>query len=384
MEVLGQLDKWVYIILLLLTGTIWLIFLDNLRFLRKIKESLKDISDFPEISVLIPARNESRNIRQCLQSIVSQDYPSLKEVLVYDDQSTDETTAIVKEFTSRFPFVKLIRGEGIPEGWTGKNFACYTLSKKATGEYLLFVDADLRLKSQALRKTVTLAKNFNIDLLSILPDLILGSYAEHIFVPVMTTAMMSFLPLRLVWESNIPLFTGALGPFMFFKRVSYFKTGGHAAVADEIVEDLRLAYLTKKKNFKVLLIDGADIAEVRFYHGFKEIWNGLSKSAFGAFRYSLKYAILVSLIGILLILYPWYLLISQKIPTLHAVALVSTLPAIRYFCDRKLHYPEHLFIFAHITLLFGLLSLWNSIKLAVFTHGVSWKGRFYPVEYRAS
>ncbi len=384
MEILGQLDRWLYIILLLLTGTIWLIFLDNLRFLRKIKESLTEIDDLPEVSVLIPARNESRNIKQCLQSVVSQDYPSLREVLVYDDQSTDETSTIVEEFASKYKFVKLIRGKGVPQGWTGKNYACHTLAKNAEGEYLLFIDADLRLKKDALRKAIKIARNLNTDLLSILPDLTLGSFSEQVFVPIMTTAMLMFLPLRLVWESAIPLFTGALGPFMFFKKSSYSKIGGHAIIPDEIVEDLRLAYLTKKKNFKVLLIDGTDIAKVRFYHGFREIWHGLSKSAFGAFRYSLKHAFFVSVIGIILILYPWYLLVSRQVPLMHAIALVLTLPSIRFFADRKLHYPEHIFVFAHISLLFGLVSLWNSIRLAVFSHGVSWKGRFYPVEHRVS
>lgn len=140
----------------------------NLRSLKRPRLNSKLLEPAPLVSILIPARNEALNIRNCLESLQKQDYPNL-EILVLDDNSTDNTSEIVRQMISRDGRIQLLRGEALPPGWAGKPFACYQLARQAHGDWLLFVDADTTHSPQMLRGVMALALDLKPALLSGFP-----------------------------------------------------------------------------------------------------------------------------------------------------------------------------------------------------------------------
>ena len=148
----------------------------------------------------------------------------------------------------------MIKGISAPSGWKGKSWACMHLSHNCNGSYLLFIDADVRLSASAMGSALSEAVNSKTDLLSVFPEQVMKSFGEKITVQILNWLMLSFLPVKKVFSSANPKFAAANGQFMFFKRSSYLKSGGHALVSDKIVEDIEFARILKKNNYKVKLM----------------------------------------------------------------------------------------------------------------------------------
>ncbi|HEY7358420.1 MAG TPA: glycosyltransferase, partial [Ktedonobacterales bacterium] len=239
----------------------------------------------PLVSVLVPARNEERSIARCLESLARQDYPNL-EILVLDDQSEDQTAAIVEDLARRCPTVRLLRGGPLPPNWHGKAYACAQLARVARGEWLLFVDADTIHAPEAVSTALQFAIEQQADLLTMMPQVLEGSFGEALLLPLVPLTFGTFLPMGLVAGRKYPLVAGAMGPFLLFRRASYQRIGGHEAARTDIVEDMKLARLIKQQRGKLIWIDGTALTRVRFYHSFGEAWRGLAKSTFAALDYS--------------------------------------------------------------------------------------------------
>ena len=262
----------------------------NLRLLRRLSPeaspSYGSPEDAPLVSILIPARNEARAIGRCVESVARQNYPRC-EVLVLDDHSTDQTTAIVTELAERYPHVHLLRGEPLPPSWHGKAFACAQLARAARGEWLLFADADTVHAPHCVSTALAVAQRRHAALLTLIPHMIAGSFGEALLLPTTLLTFAGVLPLGLVTNLPSPLVAGAFGPFMLFRREAYERLGGHEAVRADIVEDMQLSRLVKRDGGRVVWIDGTDLVSTRLYHGLGEAWQGFAKSAFAATNYSL-------------------------------------------------------------------------------------------------
>src|SRR4030043_456147 len=178
----------------------------------------------PLISVLIPARNEEKNIKRILVSMTKQDYKNL-EILVLDDNSTDATSQIVQELAQKDSRIKLVQGTSLPLGWKGKCFACHQLSKIAKGEYFVFTDADTLHFSNSIS----------------------GSFAA------------------LLRHTKSPFFSTGIGQFFLFKRQVYEKIGGFESVKDEILEDIHISKQVKRHGFKIMVFDGSNSIFCRMY-----------------------------------------------------------------------------------------------------------------------
>ena len=172
------------------------------------------------LSILIPARNEEGNIGALMDSILQQQQVKY-EVIVLDDHSTDRTGAIVKDYASRHPEIKLLQGQLLPEGWTGKNFACYQLAQEATGKYLLFIDADVILEDSLVSTAVGHLKNKSLTLLSLFCQQQTTTFGEKITVPLMNYLLLTLLPLKLIESHADPIFSAACGQFMLFDGANY-------------------------------------------------------------------------------------------------------------------------------------------------------------------
>jgi len=241
-----------------------------------VKNNKVQIDESELVSVLIPARNEEMNIGSCLNFILAQDYKNL-EVLVLDDQSTDRTSEIIKAFSEKHKNIFYLKGEKLPQNWTGKNWACHQLSQKANGKYLLFIDADVELASNAISSTLKIMSNTKAKMLSVFPTQRIKSFGEWLIVPLMNWLLLSFLPLRQVYSSQNKSFIAANGQFILWDRETYFSIGGHKQVANTVVEDMELARKAKPHD-KIITLLGGNIIFCRMYSSFPNAFKGFTKN----------------------------------------------------------------------------------------------------------
>lgn len=231
------------------------------------------------ISVLIPARNEALRIAGTLQSLQGQG-TSLGEVLVLDDHSTDGTAEVVLSFVSSIPNLRVISGEDLPPGWCGKNFACTQLAAAARCDLLVFLDADVQLKSGALNSLAEfMARHPHVDLASGIPHQILGSIWEKILIPQIHFILMGFLPLKAMRSTLDPGFAAACGQLMVIRSAAYQATGGHSSIPSKIHDGLQLARHFRASGCPTDLFDPTAIASCRMYLNGPEVFHGLSKNA---------------------------------------------------------------------------------------------------------
>lgn len=200
----------------------------------------------PCVSVLIPARNEEKNIACAIQSALEQG-AIVQEILVYDDHSEDQTQPIVCALEKETPTLQLIEPAPLPDGWMGKPFACEQLSAKATGEWLLFLDADTRLHPGAAEAMLQAAETREATFLSCWPGILTGSFWEHIFMPMLNFVVYSIFPTPMQEKNPSPSFGLAHGACLFIHGKTYRATGGHASVKSELFEDTMLARTWRQK-----------------------------------------------------------------------------------------------------------------------------------------
>ncbi|WP_372949141.1 glycosyltransferase [Mariniphaga sp.] len=262
-------------ITLVFFGIRFLVALSNVLFSPVLKTQKQDGE--PLVSVLIPARNEEHNIGNILNDLQKQSYQHI-EVIVFNDQSTDRTTEIVGAFAKTDERFQLINSKGLSEGWLGKSNACFQLATKATGEYFLFLDADVRVESGLFESALAQMQNHGLKLLSIFPKQEMITIAEKITVPVMNSILLSLLPMVLTRESSRPSLAAANGQFMLFEKETYQKLQPHEKVKTLLVEDILIARLYKKSEQKMQCMTGNETIRCRMYQNLNESLNGFARS----------------------------------------------------------------------------------------------------------
>lgn len=237
------------------------------------------------VSVLIPARDEEKNILTLLQSIDQQDYQNI-EVIVLDDHSSDETYNLCTAFAQKHPLFKIIKGKPLPNGWLGKNYACYQLAQQAKGKYLLFLDADEEVENGLINSSVYRTKVHRLALLSLFTNQVMVTLGEKLVVPLMHYMLLNLLPLRLIFLSKNPAFAAASGQFMFFEAGKYHQYQWHEKVKDQVVEDVEIMKQVKQNQLKGegLLANG--MIRCRMYNGYQDAIHGFSKNFLAPFNYS--------------------------------------------------------------------------------------------------
>ena len=236
----------------------------------------------PAVSVLIPVRNESRNIARCLDSILAQDYPGL-EVIVVDDRSNDDTGTIVRGYAARDGRVKLLESEPLPDGWTGKNYALHRGARGARGDVLVFLDADVALDPGALSAMVRRLEEDRADMLSLIIRLDSTSFWEKT-VRVLAGAILTVrYPVRRVNDPRRPE-AFANGQILLFRAETYRAVGGHEAVRGALLEDVALAHHVKESGRRLIMGYGFDAASVRMYPRLADLWRGWTRIYFSGFR----------------------------------------------------------------------------------------------------
>ncbi|MFS0727323.1 glycosyltransferase [Paenibacillus sp. 1P07SE] len=340
-----------------------------------------DPGDRPRLSVLIPARNEARNISDCLGAVLAAgpDDGSY-EVIVLDDRSEDDTYRIAAAAAAADRRVRVIHGEPPPLGWVGKAYACDQLARSAAGRWWLFLDADARLEPGAVIAALEAADRQGSGLITGFPRQVTVTWLEKLAVPMMGFTIGCHLPIRLVRQSPDPRFIAAHGACILIHGQTYDEIGGHAANRSHLVDDMALAREVKKHGYPAALMDVRHIVHMRMYHKASEVWQGYKKNMYaGTGRKPL-------LLGAVLLLYLLLYLLPVAALALSPFQPAWLLPAalayglgvlIKRATDRMQSQPGWLAwcMPASIACFIAIgLSSWLTAGRG---KGYEWKGRYY-------
>ncbi len=234
----------------------------------------------PEVSIIVPARNEEASLGDCLESLTAQTGVAF-EIIVVDDGSTDRTREIAQSFAG----VRVIPPGPAHENWTGKNNAVVAGAKEARANWLLFTDADTVHLPGSLARALNEAKNERADLLSYSPDQVVVTFAERAVMPVIFAELAAHYPPRKVRERSSGQNSGqsseiiaANGQYILVRRAAYDALGGHALVASEILEDVALARLFRSAGLRVYFRYGGDAVRTRMYRNWAQLREGWTKN----------------------------------------------------------------------------------------------------------
>jgi chlorobactene glucosyltransferase len=342
----------------------------------------RELVNYPSVSILVPARNEEKRISKCIHSLVRQDYPEY-EVIILDDQSSDATATILGQIKDGEHRLEVLSGTPLPEGFTGKNWACAQLAQHAKGDLLLFTDADTVFQPHALRKIVGVMIAEEADLLTGYPRQVMKSWGERLLVPFFLWAMLCFTPLWLAYRLRVPGLSAAIGQMMLFKRESYQKVGGHASLGLKIVEDLALASSIKRAGLRWRVMNISDLVSCRMFLGGQEAFEGFAKNLFAAFDFRLGEFLFVYLWLGALFLEPWVILAARLFglaPTASYIELsicIGLSVMIWLVPYWVLRIPLALGLIYPITMLANIGAAIQSLRLSL-TGRLSWKDRPLP------
>lgn len=341
----------------------------------------------PYVSIMVPARNEERMIRECVESLLLQKYDNY-EVIVLNDNSTDNTAKILNELSIKYPErLTVIENDSLPDGWVGKNWACHTLSQNAKGELLLFTDADTIHKPDCLTSSVSFLLKNKLDFFSIIPHEEMLTFGEKTIIPVIHFLFFAYLPNDLITKTRKTSISAANGQFMFFRRTAYNEINGHQSVKNNIVEDVFLAKEIKKAGKRMALADGTDFVTCRMYTNFSEAFKGFSKNLFAGFSFDLvMFSVFIIHLPIVFIIPPLLPILYFFIPESSFFSMVELpliLTAIPIIIRIIMSFRFRLSLpaaFLHsLTSLFAMAISINSIRWAYSKSGLQWKDRYYKI-----
>jgi len=321
------------------------------------------------VSILIPVRNESRDIIALLQSINSQDYNNY-EVIILDDDSNDDTYKLCQAFCNNHQNFRIIKGEPLPAGWTGKNFACHQLALAAKGDFMLFLDADEQVHKGLINTAIYRMHQYKLGLLSVFADPDMRTTGEWAVVPLQHYVLLGLLPLRLVYLIKNEAVAAASGQFMLFNAEAYREHQWHSEVKDKIVEDAEIMRMVKAAGYngETLLANG--MLSSRMYKSYLEAVNGFSKNVLSVFNYNIIWFLIYIIV---VISGPMMILITLNVPLILFMSaiimvgrLMSSLSAGQNPVYNLVLHPLQ------------MMSLTAIAFLAIqkhLTHTVIWKGR---------
>jgi chlorobactene glucosyltransferase len=234
----------------------------------------------PSVRIVVPARNESRNIEGCVRSLAGQDYPGEFTIVVVDDGSTDGTSRIAGAVAAnRAGGVYVLPGAALPSGWLGKPWACAQGAEGAREDVILFTDADTVHDSRLLHRTVTALVTDGADALTLIGRQELGSFWERLIQPQIFTVLgIRYRRLDRPVEKARWQDAFANGQYVLVRREAYEDVGGHAAVRSEVVEDLQLAQHLVRAGRRIIVRDAEDVFSTRMYQSLPEIMEGWTKN----------------------------------------------------------------------------------------------------------
>jgi chlorobactene glucosyltransferase len=379
MTLFPHIEGLVRLVFLLGTGYFLLLSISNVLWLR-LSSCKPRLRRGRKASVLVPARNEQRNIGTCIESLLDQSYSNY-EIIVLDDQSSDGTWEIISGYQERFPGrVRAIRGEPLDHtGWLGKPHAMQQLAKGASGDYLIFTDADTVHGNESISWAVTNLESHRADCVSGYVFQEMNTLGEQFIVPATYIMSAMLLPLWLITALPTPGLSFAIGQLLIFRRSAFEAIGGYSRVRGEISDDLAIARELKRAGYREVFLDIRHHIRCRMYDGYRASFAGMSKNIYDIARHrSLLFAAAVTLLVTFVVL-PLAFLPIQIL--MGAAGVERTLLCVGAFLfawsvvlyDRGLRWWSPLLypvLFIHL-----LYMAWWSFVRIITGQGVSWKGR---------
>jgi len=344
----------------------------------------KNPRSYPRISVLVPARNEEDKIHPCVKSLLAQDYPDF-QVIVLDDNSTDRTGAILKDFARQDERLRVIKGLPLPPDWLGKHWACHQLYRASDGGLLMFTDADTVHTPDTLRCAAAALEAENADMLSIIPRHTLVSWGEKLVMPIFALGVFANVPLtRRLRPKDIKVLSSS-GKLMLFRRRSYEKSGGFEAIKLNVLDDLQLPQEVTAAGMRYRLFDGTNNVSCRMYHNLREVHDGLSKNTFAAFGYSMPLSVFTWLWITFVFWEPVIALGIRRMPDYPpllslGLAAISVLASILLFTVyyQRFKFPLHMVFFYPFSILLMTVIAFSSMFLTL-SGQTTWKDRRLPL-----
>ncbi|HEY5735304.1 MAG TPA: glycosyltransferase [Nitrosopumilus sp.] len=343
----------------------------------------------PKVSIILPARNEEEFIGKCLDSLIKQDYENY-EIIVIDDSSEDSTGKIISEYAKKNPKIIPVSAKPKPEEWMGKNWACMEGYKKATGELLLFTDADTRHAQNVITLAVSHLNSFNLDALSAIPKLSTFDFWTNITLPMISTFLHTrFSALNV---NNPKKKTGYFfGSFFILKKSTYEEIGMHEGVKQEIIEDGALGKKVKELGYKMKMVRAEHLIEAVWARDRGTLWNALKRLMVPLYLQSGKVAIGIFFAIVFLLFVPFPIFassvaLSAETTSAKMLCITSAIASILIYIgaiievkiglELKLRYA----LFAPLGSLVVVLGFLSGLLQAKRTSAVTWRGRSYSMK----
>jgi glycosyltransferase involved in cell wall biosynthesis len=335
----------------------------------------------PVLTICIPARNEERNVEAVVRgALANADVPL--EVLVYDDQSTDRTPAILAALRGEDARVRAVTTEPLPAGWNGKQWGCERMGQAARGQWLLFTDADVRFTPDCFARALAEAARLDAALLSTVPREETGTLLERLVVPMIHWMLFSWLPMPRMRTTNDPATSAGCGQFLLVRRDAWLAAGGHAAFRDSMHDGIKLPRNVRRAGFHTDLYDGSDTVSCRMYRSAGETWRGFTKNAYEGLGSPVVLVVFTVLeaFGILL---PWIwlpVMLAQGTasmplgPTVLASFAIAAQLVQRTLLARRFSQPWECVALHPVTVALLLAIQWRSWWLHL-TKRRAWRGR---------
>ena len=335
-------------------------------------------SDAPRVSVIVAARNEEKKIREALESLLKQDYANV-EFIVVNDRSSDQTGAIVAEMGAADARLRVVNIAELPAGWLGKNYALDRGAEAASGELLLFTDADVVMDPSTVARAVSYLEAHARHHLAVMPTVRLPSLPLRLFCSTFGIFFSGYLR---PWKAKDPrsrAFIG-IGAFNLVTTEAYKKAGTHRAIAMRPDDDVKLGKILKKAGYRQEMVFGMGLVTVEWYSSLRELIEGLMKNFFAGLEYSVVKSLGAGMAVLLLNVWPFVAIfvIRGSAWVLYALAVMVMLVFIsdaNHFYGQPrwyaLGHPLSALLFVYI--------LWKSMVRTLRTGGINWRGRHYPL-----
>src|SRR5580693_6087268 len=333
----------------------------------------------PAISLLFAARDEEEKLPASLATLAALDYPHL-EIIAVDDRSGDATGRILDGFAAAHRRFRAVHIRELPSGWLGKPHALQKAYEASTGEWLLFTDADVRFKPDALRRAVNLVKQYNLDHLTLIGDVEMHGFWEKTLITFFGLAFHLSTDAYRVSNPNSRAYVG-VGAFQLLRRSAYEALGTHRRLAMEVVDDMKLGKLVKQSGFRSCVGIAQEFVTVRWHAGARNVIRGVTKNFFAAFGYNLAFAA-VALAGMLLLnVVPFYAVFAGHgwIRLFSAIAVVAAL--CMHGSVDVVNRVSPLYALTHpIGAILFCYMIVRSVAVTLWQGGVTWRGTFYPLK----
>lgn len=393
MELIFETLSYLLTIILIAISGAWIFLIksmiDSFRLTPFLDKFENKIKTNPKVSIILPARNEEKFIGKCLDSLVDQDYKNY-EIIAINDSSNDSTGEIISKYAKKNSKIISVSARVKPDGWMGKNWACMEGYRKASGELLLFTDADTKHSSKVISLAVAHLISFNLDALSAIPKMVTLDFWTNITLPMISTFLHTrFSALNV---NNPSKKTGYFfGSFFIMKKETYEKVGMHEGVKHEIIEDGALGKKVKEAGFKIKMVRGDHLIDAIWARDKETLWNALKRLMIPLYLQNGKIAIGIFFAVLFLLFIPFPILatsilipsenISSKILCISAAissALIYIGAIIEVRVGLKLKTIYSLFApLGSLTVVLGFLS---GLIEAKGTSSISWRGRNYSMK----